>query len=125
MIHPSRRHLPRPHSAFAGLLTTVEAQEYLPHEAARDSLVYVALYGYGWDRGPLGPAKRPRRKAPVAIVTWDPEAGEVRSVTGFSYPFCVEYQALLMVIDRPEDLDDLVDRLKPFVDARDRRVFLA
>ena len=29
-----------------------------------------------------------------------------------------------MAIDRPQDLDDLLDSLHPFVDPRDERVFL-
>lgn len=124
MVRPYRRHLPQPHAAFAELLSAQEAQEYLPLWRTTDELVYVALHGYGWDRGPVGPARGQRRRKPVAIVTFDPRRGEVRGVTGFTYPFCVEYQSLLMVIERPQDLDDLVDRLRPFVDPRDQRVFL-
>lgn len=123
--HRSSGRLPEPHGAYAELLTAAEAQEYLPLEGASDDHVYVAVYGYGWDRGPHSPARRPRRRRPVAIVTWDVGAQAVRSVTGFVHPFCVEYQALLLAIDRPHDLDDLLDSLHPFVDPRDERVFLA
>ncbi|HZW28914.1 MAG TPA: hypothetical protein VFF08_10695 [Trueperaceae bacterium] len=125
MIRPLRRRLPKPHAAFAELLTAEEAQEYLPLSRTSEALVYFAVHGSGWDRGQGWPARRQRRRRPVAIVTWDPRAREVRGVTCFTYPFCVEYHSLLMVIERPQDLDDLVDSLHPFVDPRDRRVRLA
>lgn len=125
MNRPRRRRLPKKHSAFAEILTAVEAQEYLPLTPTSEGLVYVAVHGYGWDKGPLGPSRVQGRRKPVAIVTWDPRRRVVRGVTGFKYPFYVEYQSLLMVIERPQDLADLVDRLHPFVDARDRRVALA
>ena len=125
MIRPLRRRLPKPHAAFAELLSAEEAQEYLPLAPTSEALVYFAVHGYGWDRARTGPARGPRRRRPVAIVTWDPHAGEVRGVTCLSFPFCVEYHALLMVIERPQDLQDLVDRLHPYVDPRDQRVCLA
>ena len=106
-------------------MTAVEAQEYLPHLKTDDSLVYVAVHGYGWDRGPAGPAKQRRDRHPVALVTWDPVAERVKAVTGFAYPFSVEYHELVMVIEQPEDLDHLVDLLRPYVDSRDERVYLA
>lgn len=125
MPSTSRRRFPQPHSAFAEVLSAAEAQEYLPLTTTSEDPVYVALHGYGWDRGPLSPARAGRRRRPVAVVTWDPRRREVVSVTGLAYPFAAEYQSLLMAIEGPHDLADLIDRLHPFVDARDRRVCLA
>src|SRR5690606_9887909 len=68
MIRPLRRRLPKPHAAFAELLTAEEAQEYLPLSRTSEALVYFAVHGYGWDRGQGWPARRQRRRRPVAIV---------------------------------------------------------
>lgn len=123
----SRRTRPllKPHSAFASLMTPDEAQAYLPNVTVDGSLVYLALNGYGWDRQPAGPTRTRQERHPAAIVTWDPSTEEVTAVTGIVHPISKDLHELVMATGRPLDLEHLVDLLRPYVDARDERVYLA
>ncbi|HZW99361.1 MAG TPA: hypothetical protein VFF10_04810 [Trueperaceae bacterium] len=125
-MKPRRTRPPlKPHSAFASLMPPEEAQAYLPNITVDGSLVYLALTGYGWDRQPDGPTKNRQERHPAAIVTWDPSTEEVIAVTGIVHPISTDLHELVMAIERPLDLEHLVDLLRPYVDARDQRVYLA